>query len=190
MTCKNQYQGEWTTLHSNLNPSLFSLSRTLKECDIYDIDEFLHDFVSQDLGHDVAQSQFVKNYQAELPMSPVSMCEHPVSPLCITSPMLSHLNPETIEKDSFKKQKKPPTGYNVPNSGWFSEFQISANTTDKCCKKRVQSNCKKPTSWLYQNAEKLDLGNFLMTKCPYCPKLFQGERGFLKHVVKEHKVKL
>ncbi|KAJ3318733.1 hypothetical protein HDV06_007058 [Boothiomyces sp. JEL0866] len=53
-------------------------------------------------------------------------------------------------------------------------------------KTKLNESTKNKFSLLFTKAEKVDLGVFLMTKCPCCPKLFKALRGFKGHISKEH----
>ncbi|KAJ3256748.1 hypothetical protein HK103_005121 [Boothiomyces macroporosus] len=63
---------------------------------------------------------------------------------------------------------------------------IAAKVEQVRKKTKNAASMKTKFSLLFKKAEKVDLGVFVMTKCPCCPKLFKALRGFTCHISKDH----
>ncbi|KAJ3269846.1 hypothetical protein HDV01_000852 [Terramyces sp. JEL0728] len=72
------------------------------------------------------------------------------------------------------------------NSAGSPRSTKTRNTKNRVQKRKVVDIAKNKFSLLFRQSEKVDLQVFVMTKCPFCPKLFKAVRGFKSHITKHH----
>ncbi|KAJ3319794.1 hypothetical protein HDV06_005915 [Boothiomyces sp. JEL0866] len=181
--------------------ALYGLAQTLKRYNILSVDDFIQEFISEDLSllenikptHFFQQEHSNQSLKRKASIAPKFTAQtsvqtpRPIVQRTVTTNIIENSPVDYAVRASLLDEKsvgsEPETNVDIGETSDSNE-----STSSKKLKRKRNSlvDTNMMYSLLFQKAKKVDMDECEMTKCPHCQKLFKKVRGFKEHIIKEH----